>query len=100
MVRKKGEENICRMVTASSNRMRARISNKRSLVRVKEEMKYIEDYLFRQGTRYGEKFTSYREVDEALNELEIPKMVIQTLVENAVVHGVENATWYGFRYIS
>ena len=100
MARKKGEENICRMVTAISNLMRASISNKRSLVRVKEEMKYIEDYLFIQETRYGDKFTSYMEVDEALNELEIPKMVIQTLVENAVVHGVENATWDCFLYIS
>ena len=100
MARKKGEENICRMVTAISNLMRASISNKRSMVRVKEELKYIEDYLFIQETRYGDKFTSYIEVDEALNELEIPKMVIQTLVENAVVHGVENATWDCFLYIS
>ena len=100
MARKKGEENICRMVTAISNLMRASISNKRSMVRVKEELKYIEDYLFIQETRYGDKFTSYIEVDEELNELEIPKMVIQTLVENAVVHGVENATWDCFLYIS
>ena len=88
------------MVTAISNLMRASISNKRSMVRVKEELKYIEDYLFIQETRYGDKFTSYIEVDEELNELEIPKMVIQTLVENAVVHGVENATWDCFLYIS
>ena len=100
MARKKGEENICRMVTAISNLMRASISNKRSMVRVKEELKYIEDYLFIQETRYGDKFTSYIEVDEELNELEIPKMVIQTLGENAVVHGVENATWDCFLYIS
>lgn len=100
MARKKGEENICRMVTAISNLMRASISNKRSMVRVKEELKYIEDYLFIQETRYGDKFTSYIEVDKELNELEIPKMVIQTLVENAVVHGVENATWDCFLYIS
>ena len=100
MARKKGEENICRMVTAISNLMRASISNKRSMVRVKEEIKYIEDYLFIQETRYGDKFTSYIELDEALDELEIPKMVIQTLVENAVVHGVENATWDCFLYIS
>lgn len=71
------------MVTAiHSNLMRASISNKRSMVRVKEELKYIEDYLFIQETgMYGDKFTSYIEVDEELNELEIPKMVIQTLVE-------------------
>ena len=100
MARKKGEENICHMVTAISNLMRASISNKRSMVYVREEMKYVQDYLYIQETRYGDKFTSYIEVDEKLNELEIPKMTIQTLAENAVVHGVENATWDCFLYIS
>ena len=100
MARKKGEENICHMVTSISNLMRASISNKRSMVYVREEIKYVQDYLYIQETRYGDKFTSYIEVDERLNELEIPKMTIQTIVENAVVHGIENATWDCFLYVS
>lgn len=100
MARKKGEDNICRMVTSISSLMRASISNKRSIVYIREEIKYVQDYLYIQETRYGDKFTSYIEVDERLNELEIPKMTIQTLVENAVVHGVENATWDCFLYVS
>ena len=100
VARKKGEDNICRMVTSISSLMRASISNKRSMVYIREEIKYVQDYLYIQETRYGDKFTSYIEVDERLNELEIPKMTIQTLVENAVVHGVENATWDCFLYVS
>ena len=100
MARKKGEDNICRMVTSISSLMRASISNKRSMVYIREEIKYVQDYLYIQETRYGDKFTSYIEVDERLNELEIPKMTIQTLVENAVIHGVENATWDCFLYVS
>lgn len=93
MARKKGEENICHMVTAISNLLRGSISNKRSMVSIGEEMKYVQDYIYIQETRYGDKFTSYLEADEGLNDILIPKMTIQTLVENAVVHGVENATW-------
>lgn len=100
MARKKGEDNICHMVTSISSLMRASISNKRSMVYIREEIKYVQDYLYIQETRYGDKFTSYIEVDERLNELEIPKMTIQTLVENAVIHGVENATWDCFLYVS
>ena len=100
MARKKGEDNICHMVTSISSLMRASISNKRSMVYIREEIKYVQDYLYIQETRYGDKFTSYVEVNERLNELEIPKMTIQTLVENAVVHGVENATWDCFLYVS
>ena len=100
MARKKGEEKICHMVTAISSLMRASISNKKSMVTVREEIKYIQDYLYIQETRYGDRFTSYIEVDEMLYDLQIPKMTIQTLVENSVVHGVENATWDCFLMVA
>ena len=99
MARKKGEDNICRMVTSISSLMRASISNKRSMVYIREEIKYVQDYLYIQETRYGDKFTSYIEVDERLNELEIPKMTIQTLVENAVVHGLSKKETGGILHI-
>lgn len=93
MARKKGEDNICRMITSISNLMRASISNKKSVVSIEEEMKYIKDYLYIQETRYGDRFASIVEIDEQLYPYQIPKMSLQILVENAVVHGVENATW-------
>lgn len=96
MARKKGEDNICHMVTAISNLLRASISNKKSMVSIREEMKYVQDYLYIQETRYGDKLVSDLEIEESLNDVQIPKMSIQTLVENAVVHGVENATWNCF----
>lgn len=100
MARKKGEENICRMVTAISNLMRESISNKKSMVSIQDEMRYVQDYIYIQETRYGDKFTSYIETDEELKDIMIPKMTIQTLVENAVVHGIENAVWDCFIYIT
>ncbi len=93
MARKKGEENICHMVTAISNLMRGSISNKKSMVPLKEEMNYVRDYIYIQETRYKDRFNTYFYMEEKLNEFQIPKMTIQTLVENAIVHGVENATW-------
>ena len=57
MARKKGEDNICHMVTSISSLMRASISNKRSMVYIREEIKYVQDYLYIQETRYGDKFT-------------------------------------------
>lgn len=100
MARKRGEENICHMIMAISNLMRGSISNKKSMVSIQDEMRYIQDYIYIQETRYGDKFTSYVEIDEVLKDVMIPKMTIQTLVENAVVHGVENATWDCFLYVT
>lgn len=93
MARRDGEETICRMVTAISNIMRVSISNRQSIIAIRDEMKYVRDYLYIQETRYEDKFVADIGIDEELNNILIPKMTVQTLVENAVVHGVENATW-------
>ena len=93
MARKKGEDKICNMVTSLSNIMRGSISNKKSMVTIRDEMKYVSDYIYIQETRYGDKFVSCIDVDDRLNNIMIPKMTIQTLVENAIVHGIEGATW-------
>lgn len=100
MARKKGEENICHMVTSVSSLMRGSISNKRNMISLKEEMSYVRDYIYIQETRYGDRFYTLFSLDEELNELQIPKMTIQTLVENAIVHGIENAAWKCELYIS
>ena len=92
MARKNGEENICRMVTAVSSLMRASLSNKKSSILLEEEMKYVQDYLYIQETRFGSKLTHYIELEDELMQVEVPKFTIQTLVENAVVHGIENST--------
>ena len=93
MARKKGEDTICNIVVSVSNIMRASISNKKDVVTLKEELSYVNAYIYIQQIRYKDRFTANAYLDEVIESFQIPKFTIQTLVENAIVHGIENASW-------
>ncbi|WMJ22743.1 histidine kinase [Paludicola sp. MB14-C6] len=90
-------EDIFQMTNAFSQLAQASIYRKNTeKIKIKEEIKYIEFYLFLQRYRFGENL-QYKIVceDEILLEYYIPKLTIQVLVENAVVHGLEKTTKKG-----
>ena len=61
------------------------------MVTLQEEMDIVRAYLMIQKERFGERFTvQYDFWDNSLNCL-IPKMIVQPLVENAIVHGLEKS---------
>lgn len=60
-----------------------------------EEIKLIENYLNIQTMRM-QRFHYEIEIADEMLALEIPRLLIQPLVENAVIHGVENSSQFGF----
>ena len=89
MAMKKGDTEICDMVSAISNLMRISIGNKQDIFSIRQELKYVKDYLYIQETRYRDRFQVYFAIDEKILDEKIPKLTIQPLVENAIVHSVE-----------
>lgn len=84
-------------VTQLSNILRSSlVADRRTTVTVKEELKTIEDYLALEKVRYEERLQSKKVIDPASLNVHIPPMMIQTLVENAIKHGVQKATRWGF----
>lgn len=61
------------------------------LVTLREEIEIVKSYVMIQKERFGERFTvRYTFLDDSEDCL-IPRMIIQPLVENAIVHGIESA---------
>jgi hypothetical protein len=58
-------------------------------VELAEEMEIVAQYLEIQKVRFGERLQSEISLDPALERYEIPCMILQPLVENAVIHGAE-----------
>jgi len=56
---------------------------------IRDEIRQIELYLSIQKIRYGNRLESSIELDPLIEEECIPKLLLQPLVENAVVHGIE-----------
>lgn len=61
------------------------------MVTLEEEMEIVRSYLMIQRERFDNRFTVRYEFSEDSHACLIPKMVIQPLVENAIVHGLEKS---------
>ncbi len=68
---------------------RYNVNNTEDTVYVKQEIEQINNYLTIQKQRYKDKFTIDINVEEKILELRILKLMLQPLVENAIVHGLE-----------
>ena len=89
MARKNDMNEICDLISAVGDLMRISISNKKSYVTVREEMKLVSEYLYIQKIRYRDKLQTEIMADDNMLDYMIPKLIIQPIVENAVVHGIE-----------
>ncbi|WP_230145792.1 MULTISPECIES: sensor histidine kinase [unclassified Pedobacter] len=58
------------------------------LIRLNEEIDLVRDYLELEGFRMEERLQYDLDIDISLSALMVPRLCIQTLVENAVKHGV------------
>lgn len=82
---------IADMVDALALTLRYCISGK-DIVQAREELKHIENYLSLQKARFGSRLQVTYAWDESLRELEIPKLSLQTLVENSIKHALEKVS--------
>ena len=87
-VQSNGMPEISKMASALSRLMRISI-NKNQYIPLKEELSCVQDYLLIQKIRYQDKINAIIDVDPELDSLIIPKLILEPLVENAVVHGLE-----------
>lgn len=86
-----GNMEVYRMISSFSQLIQAKIyGDKSEKVKICQELEYVNYYLYLQNYRYGERLQYEINIqDEKLTEYYIPKLCIQLIVENAVVHGIE-----------
>ena len=56
---------------------------------IAEEMAYADAYLYIISQRFGAKFQCTKQIDERLMNVQVPRLIIQPIVENAVEHGMD-----------
>jgi signal transduction histidine kinase len=59
--------------------------------RLGDELAVVENYLAIERIRFGDRLAVRFEVEPGLHELRVPSLVLQTLAENAVKHGIAGA---------
>lgn len=63
-------------------------SNKK-MINLAEELRCVDAYCYIISMRFGKRLKIEKEIDNELLQLEVPQLILQPLIENAVVHGVE-----------
>lgn len=95
------QREIATMTEILSRFFRYCISSEDGLVRVGEELDHIRDYLYIQKFRFEDRFDMEIDLErEELRELFLPRMTIQPLVENAMIHGLEKVEHKGLIRVS
>lgn len=80
-------------VTQLSNILRNSLrTDSKRLVPFKEEMATVMDYLELESIRYEERLKTNLDVHPRSEEFQLPPLMIQTLVENGIKHGIANLT--------
>lgn len=87
----KGEDELAQIVLAMSGLFRYVINrtDNDEWVTIEDELNHVERYLKIMEMRMLDRLTWGVEIDDACRGVPLPKLLIQPLVENAILHGVE-----------
>jgi two-component system sensor histidine kinase YesM len=84
-----GADNISQVVNALGKYYRIALSNGKEIITVKDELEHIKHYVYIQQIRVKEHIDFQFVVDAEALSYATPKMILQPIVENSVVHGIE-----------
>ncbi|NFL88094.1 histidine kinase [Clostridium botulinum] len=79
-----------------SNMLRYTLKKANKIVSLEEEFDYINSYLNLQKVRFSDRLNYKVNIDKQFSNIRLPFMVIQTFVENSVVHGLETKEEGGY----
>ncbi len=87
-------------ITELSNILRSSMqTEKAETVSLENELNIVKDYLALEHIRFEERLNVKYEIDPDTLELQVPPMMLQTLVENAIKHGISRIIRGGSVYI-
>lgn len=90
MALKKNVPQLYNIITALSDIMRYSLNFSDEMVSLKEEIQYFKSYLTIQDERFGNRISLEINIPEELLEYQIPKLILQPLLENSLEHGLSN----------
>ncbi len=79
---------VATMSASLAGILRTSISEKQ-FCKLSKELELVENYCEIQKIRFDDKFDLTIDVDEKLKEAVIPKLILQPMVENAIIHGMD-----------
>ena len=88
MAKFKGEDSISSAIVALTKLLRISINLGKDMISLDEEMSYVQNYLLIQRLRFNQMFEFDSEIQEQFKKIQVPKLILQPIVENALLYGV------------
>jgi sensor histidine kinase YesM len=86
-----------RMIIKLSGLLRTALGRSGSdLIPLRDELKFIEEYLDLERMRLGPRLEVYLSIDPDTQQLLVPQLILQPLVENAIRHGIARSQEKGW----
>lgn len=85
----KDEYEISNMITTLARILRYGISDSNGIVKIRDEIDWLKQYIFLQQTKLKNSFECNIDVEAELMDLSIHKLLLQPFIENSILHGFE-----------
>ncbi|WP_170220174.1 cache domain-containing sensor histidine kinase [Paenibacillus anaericanus] len=95
IARKEKQKEIADICTSLGLILEASLNSEIELISLKEEIKLLRSYESIQAFRFRNHFVIIYEMDESVQHALVPKLSLQPLVENSIVHGFDVADGCG-----
>ena len=86
-----GDEEICEICGCLAAMLRDSTNTKERYATVEKELEYLERYIFLLKSRYEHRLEVEVDCEESVKQEQLPKIVLQQLVENSIQHGYNNS---------
>ncbi|MGO4542662.1 cache domain-containing sensor histidine kinase [Paenibacillus sp. 2TAB19] len=87
----KGATDISGMIDSLAKYFRLSLNKGKNIVSVEDELRLAEVYLEIQQSRFPDTFEFKLELEPGVEEHQMPKLILQPIVENALLHGIRKA---------
>ena len=87
-----GASPVEEMIAALGRLLECSMQRGNDFIPLETELENVKAYLKIQEMRYGDRIHSKYEIEEETLKDAVPKLVLQPLVENAIIHGIDKST--------
>ncbi len=90
-----GAERTYNYVQNVAQFFRYNVKKNNDIVSLKEEIELVDNYIYILNVRFSGDIHFKKEIDDTLTGIQIPSMILQPIVENAINYGIREIGWQG-----
>jgi two-component system sensor histidine kinase YesM len=90
MAKIQGNQGVSKAITALVKLLRISTNLGRDMISLKEEIDYVMNYIVIQKLRFSKSVNIVYHIDDSCLNLSVPKLILQPIVENSFIYGMED----------